>query len=173
MNKKLYFLIFVAVLGIFLILYLQNFKNQYNLYSVDTRGSKSSENYESKSKIENLFPKKIKINNIEVEAREAVSEEDKVRGLSIFEKIGENEGMIFIYENPGVYGFWMKNMKFSIDIIWIDENKKIIDITKSISPETFPKVFRPRGKVKYVLEVSAGFIDKNQIKEGNYAEFAF
>lgn len=203
MKKKLYFLIFVAVLGIITIFYLQNFKNQYNspphkkvfnkiglslkinnyfcnllapftslcggLYSTDTKGFKSSENYENKA--ENLFSRKIKINETEIKAREAVSTEDKVKGLGVFEKIEENEGMIFIYENPGVYGFWMKNMKFPIDIIWIDKNKKIIDITKNIGPETFPEVFKPKSPAKYVLEVKSGFADKNQIKEGDYAEF--
>lgn len=169
MNKKLYFLIFIVVLGIIIILYLQNFKNQYNLYSTDTKGSKNSENNESKK--ENLFPKKIKINNTEVDAREAISEEDKIKGLGVFEKIEENKGMIFIYENQGIYGFWMKNMKFPIDIIWIDENKKIIDITKSVSPETFPEVFKPKAPAKYILEVNAGFADENNIKEGDYTEF--
>ena len=71
--------------------------------------------------------------------------------------------MLFIFEKPGVYGFWMKNMVIPVDIIFIDENKKVVHIEERVQPcENDPcKIYRPKSPVKYVLEVKAGFIREN------------
>jgi hypothetical protein len=78
-----------------------------------------------------------------------------------------DEGMFFIFPNVGNYGFWMKDMNFSIDIFWIDENFDIVGIEKNLSPDTFPQSFGSNYSVKYVLEVPALYSDKNNIKIGD------
>ena len=65
----------------------------------------------------------------------------------------------------------MRGMKFSLDFIWIDENRKIIAIDKNVSLATYPKSFVPPSPVKYVLEVNAGWANKNKVKVGDIAEF--
>ena len=93
--------------------------------------------------------------------------EKRTQGLSGRKNLGSNQGMIFIFENPGVPGFWMKDMLFPIDMIWISESERIVSITKDARPESYPSVFYPKGEVKYVLEVPAGFSEKNNLKEGD------
>ncbi|MBU1999321.1 MAG: DUF192 domain-containing protein, partial [Candidatus Omnitrophica bacterium] len=62
------------------------------------------------------------------------SPEDRSRGLMFRDKLGEKEGMLFIFDERGRHNFWMKNMQFPIDIIWINQDKVIVDIRKNIPP---------------------------------------
>ncbi|MEK7151911.1 MAG: DUF192 domain-containing protein [Patescibacteria group bacterium] len=98
--------------------------------------------------------------------------EERTRGLSGKETLGEENGMLFIFERPGVYPFWMKEMRFSIDIIWIDESFHVADITEEVSPGSFPNTFSPALPVRYVLEVPAGFIKKHGITKGEQVIFS-
>lgn len=88
-------------------------------------------------------------------------------GLSLREGIEKNEGMIFVFEKPIEAKFWMKNMKFSIDIIWIDENLKVIGFEENISPDTYPQEFKSPDRIKYAIEVNAGWVKNNKIKKGD------
>lgn len=78
-----------------------------------------------------------------------------------------NTGMLFVFEKEGNYGFWMKDMNFALDIVWIDTNQKIIGIEKNVTPDTYPKVFYPPAWIKFVLELPAGFTVEQGIKIGD------
>lgn len=93
--------------------------------------------------------------------------QEQMQGLSGKKNLKENEGMLFIFPAPTKPGFWMKEMKFSIDIIWINSKGSAVQINKNVSPATFPKIFYPPSDIKYVLEISAGWSDKNKIKIGD------
>jgi len=95
----------------------------------------------------------------------------RAKGLSLHAPLFSNEGMLFIFEQPGNYGFWMKDMLFPIDIIWIDADLKVTHIEKSLSPNTYPKLFYPTTPSKYVLEVSAGESEKLNLKIGDTVTF--
>jgi len=110
--------------------------------------------------------KKIIIGNRVIKVENAKSVMEKQKGLSGRNFMRTNNGMLFIFSQSDYYSFWMKDMKFPIDIIWIDENLRIINIEKNITPDTFPKKFIPQLPAKYVLEVNGGWSDKNEIKEG-------
>ena len=69
----------------------------------------------------------------------------RAHGLSGHAPLSDNTGMFFVFPTDGNYGFWMKDMTFSLDIIWIDSNFKITHIENSLAPETFPKVFYPES----------------------------
>ena len=104
----------------------------------------------------------------------ALTPKEHSQGLSGKTSLKENEGMLFIFEKLGQYSFWMKDMNFPIDMIWIGENKEIIYIKKDARPESYPETFGPSSddnKAKYVLEVSAGFSDKNNLKIGDIIGF--
>lgn len=94
------------------------------------------------------------------------------QGLSERPSLGSNEGMIFVFEKPDTYGFWMKDMLFSIDIIWMDENFVITHIEKSIPPESYPTIFYPSSPSLYVLEVPAGQANLLGIKVGDKVNFS-
>jgi hypothetical protein len=61
----------------------------------------------------------------------------------------------------------MKNMNFPLDIIWISENMKIVDISADIAPETYPQSFSSKTPASYVLEINAGLTDKYSLKIGD------
>lgn len=77
-------------------------------------------------------------------------------GLGNRESLERDSGMLFIMPEPIIPNFWMKDMKFPIDFIWIDEEMKIVAITPSIGVDSYPITFAPPSPVKYVLEVNAG-----------------
>ena len=118
-----------------------------------------------------LETKRITIGKKELTVEIADNPEEQVQGLSDRESLRENNGMLFIFEQPIIAGFWMKDMKFSLDIIWIDENGMIIGIEKNVSPQSYPQIFSPPSPIKYVLEVNSGWSDRNNIKTGDLMSF--
>ncbi|MES2953754.1 MAG: DUF192 domain-containing protein [Patescibacteria group bacterium] len=93
-------------------------------------------------------------------------------GLSGRALLRENEGMLFVFERPDLYAFWMKDMLFSIDIIWMDTNGRVVDIAANLSPKTYPELFAPREKAQYALEVPAGFAARHRVEIGTLIAIA-
>jgi uncharacterized membrane protein (UPF0127 family) len=93
------------------------------------------------------------------------------QGLSNRASLDKDSGMLFVFETPGPYSFWMKDMKFPIDMIFIDSNYKIVTIAKDAKPSSYPTTFTPQSPVKYVLEVNSGFSDEHHLKEGTALAF--
>lgn len=83
--------------------------------------------------------------------------EQRQTGLAAFNSIADDEGMIFRGIRPGVQSFWMKNMKFDIDILWVDANNQIVHIVQAVSKDSYPKtVQNPSSKPSsYVIELQA------------------
>ncbi|MCD6482714.1 MAG: DUF192 domain-containing protein [Candidatus Aenigmarchaeota archaeon] len=114
----------------------------------------------------------IRIGNKTIKAEIADTPAKMMIGLMKKDNITFDEGMIFIFEREGYPGFWMLNMSFPIDIIWIDKDRKIVDITRNAKPCILNcTIYKPKEKVLYVLEVKAGFVDKYKIKEGMEVKF--
>lgn len=78
------------------------------------------------------------------------------RGLSGRADIPANYGMLFVFETPGRYGFWMKNMLAPIDIVWLARDGTVLGVEPSVGPETYPQHFYPPEPVWFVLETRAG-----------------
>jgi uncharacterized membrane protein (UPF0127 family) len=119
----------------------------------------------------------IKIAGKTINATVADTEEKRKKGLSGISALSEDEGMIFVFPESGYYSFWMKDMLFPIDIIWIDENKEVVYIKKNALPESFPDSFssldaEDEKTAKYVLEVFSGFADKFSLSVGDAVEFS-
>lgn len=130
--------------------------------------NKSSEGFlESSVHSAESDKKLIIINGKALKVDIADNTEERNRGLGGRKFLGKNEGMLFVFQKPDKYSFWMKDMRFPLDIIWINENKTISAVSKNISPETYPASFSPSDPVKYVLEVNAGWSEKNEIKAGD------
>lgn len=117
--------------------------------------------------------KPIDLGGTELRVLIANSEQERVRGLSGVESLVGNEGMLFVFEEAGYYGIWMKDMKFPLDIAWLDTEKRIVHIEHGVSPETYPKVFNASKASMYVIETNAGFFEKAKIKIGAQASFDF
>lgn len=93
-----------------------------------------------------------------IEVEIAQTGDQKVRGLSGRHCLAADKGLLFPYDLSGDYCYWMKDMKFAIDMIWLDDEQKVVTIKENVSPNTFPQSFCPDKPAKYVLEVNAGFV---------------
>lgn len=100
---------------------------------------------------DSLLPRSAELN------LEYVMTADKqARGLSGRDGLAENSGMLFVYQNDARPGFWMKEMLFPLDIVWLDAEMRIVGIERDISPDTYPQIFMPPQPIRYVLEINAG-----------------
>jgi len=96
----------------------------------------------------------------------------RAQGLSGREKLGEQNGMVFVFTIPAKYGFWMKDMRFPLDIVWI-RNGKVTGIAENVpAPEgsnlNLPNYYPP-DSVDMVLELNAGAAGKAGLKTGDAA----
>jgi hypothetical protein len=74
--------------------------------------------------------------------------------------LAADSGMLFVFDTPGQYGFWMKDMRFPLDMVWINADKTVAGVTKDILPSTYPSIFPPPNPISYVLEINAESADK-------------
>ncbi len=95
------------------------------------------------------------------------------RGLMYRKSMSEDRGMLFIFPESNFWSFWMKNTNIPLDIIWLDEDRKVIDMVKGARPVKIenPPSFTPVSQARYALEVNAGFAEKNNIEIGDEAVF--
>jgi uncharacterized membrane protein (UPF0127 family) len=116
----------------------------------------------------------VTINNVNLLADVALTTDEQTKGLSIKDTLQFNEGMLFPYEAPRILSFWMKDMKFPIDILWLDADKKVVHIEERLQPCS-PLLLCPSYtsdvQAQYVLETVAGFSSANGITEGAPVEF--
>lgn len=121
--------------------------------------------------VENI--KFVKIAGQDIKVELAITPEEKMQGLSGRQSLSAEDGLLFIFEESGKYSFWMKDMNFMIDIIWIAQDLQVVHIQKDASPESYPATFTPAQDAKYVLEVAAGFAEKNTLKVGDSVIFTY
>lgn len=88
-------------------------------------------------------------------------------GLSGRPKMNDNDGLLFIFDHPGRYGFWMKDMLFALDIIWINQNGVVVEIERNATPESYPKAYINKSDANYVLELNAGIAEKHGLFIGS------
>lgn len=98
--------------------------------------------------------------------QKAETESARNIGLSSRDCLSDNQAMLFVFSYNAQHRFWMKNMRFSIDIVWLDDKKQIVHIEKQVSPDTYPKIFIPTKDARYVLEMTAGRADSLQLSIG-------
>jgi hypothetical protein len=120
---------------------------------------------------------KVVINQKEYLLNIAKTDEERSRGLAKFDTIKENEGMLFIFDVPGRYSFYMKGMKFNIDIIFLDQNKIVVDLYKNVKFQDYKnpydyETYKPNFNSKYTIELKEGEIEKNGVKLGDYIDFS-
>ncbi|OGE86608.1 MAG: hypothetical protein A3J48_01550 [Candidatus Doudnabacteria bacterium RIFCSPHIGHO2_02_FULL_46_11] len=117
--------------------------------------------YKNMSQDQEIISQGLLFGSVALDIELAKTETEKFQGLSGRKSFPEKTGMLFIYDSPGYYSFWMKDMHFSIDIVWLDGNWQVVDIVEHVTPETFPRSSHPKEKAVYALEVNAGLVAKN------------
>lgn len=115
-----------------------------------------------------------KINNRTFKLFVAKSNRDKQIGLSKYKNIDSTQGMVFPFSKASYYPFWMKEMKFSIDIIYVKDGK-IVTIYKNVpipKNNSNPPIYNSNAPADTVLEVNAGLSQKYNFKEGDKVSFS-
>jgi uncharacterized membrane protein (UPF0127 family) len=99
----------------------------------------------------------------------ADTEPVRQRGLMFRERLAPNEGMVFVFPEPGDYPFWMKNTLIPLDLLWLDAQARIVSIARSVPPckaDPCPS-YPPDATASYVLEVVSGFARQHGLKVGD------
>ena len=140
------------------------------------KNNKNEKNQNTKTETKQIL-KQLKIGNSYIEIETANTPDEKELGLGNRINLNENAGMLFDFSSyPSTPTFWMKNMKFDLDIIWIQKNS-IIQITKNIpapknEADDLP-TYKPDAPVEYVLELNSGYAEKHNLKPGDQIEFIY
>lgn len=102
-----------------------------------------------------------------------IKDEDRAMGLMFRPSLALDRGMLFLFEQPDFHGIWMKNCKFPIDILWLDEARTIVHVENSVPPcksEPCP-VYQPLRKASWVVELSAGQARREGAVVGSAVKF--
>ena len=128
--------------------------------------------------IANLFHRsptsKVSINSVTFEVELVRTQKELMHGLSGRSSLAQNQGMLFVFEKPSYYSFWMRDMKFPLDIIFILDNKVVRvfeNMPAAAANDTNPPQFGSDVLSDKVLEINAGAAKKNKIKAGDTVRF--
>jgi uncharacterized protein len=100
----------------------------------------------------------------------ADNESERKQGLSGKKRLQANQAMLFVFDKPDKHCFWMKDMRFNIDILWFDASKRLIHQERNVSPRSYPHSFCPSSASSYVLETKAGTADRLKLELTDFIE---
>lgn len=123
---------------------------------------------ETTSEFANYQKKNLRIGENTFTVYVADTTELRELGLSGTSGLPSDSGMLFVFPQAGKYPFWMKDMRYPLDMVWIDDAGKVVDITKDAKPESYPTTFAPKESARWVLELTAGETEKKNIQIGEY-----
>ena len=118
-------------------------------------------------------PRIVFPDNFVVQVEIAADDSTRAQGLMFRDQLPPDRGMIFLFPQSGDYPFWMKNTLISLDMIWIDDQKRITHIAANVPPckaDPCPSV-PSGGNAKYVLEVAAGVAARHGLANGQTLRF--
>lgn len=110
--------------------------------------------------------------NIVIEVQIADTVDLHALGLSGRDGLSKKSGLLFIFNQDAYYPFWMKDMSFAIDMIWINADKKIVHIEHAVQPDTYPRSFASPELARYVLEVASGMAKEFKLEKGDKVDFS-
>ena len=166
MKKDLAIIAGLVLVVVFFIIFGRGFSTGQFLTQIATN-SAQTQNKESAQ---------VTIKDLMIQAIIADEPKEREAGLADYPSLPLGEGMLFVFDKSASYVFWMKNVEFAIDIIWIDETKKIVDIAPNVPPEPNKNEkeltrYKPKGDAKYVLEINAGLSALHNLQVGDQVLF--
>ncbi len=140
-------------------------KNTATLSQVKILDSES----ENSADWQTIYPKveSMTIGNKEVLASIAKTWPERIQGLSDTPYLPKEVVKLFVFDSEAMHSFWMKDMNYAIDIIWLDKTGKVVYIQEEAAPESYPAAFVSDTLALYVVETVAGFVAENNIKVGD------
>lgn len=106
-----------------------------------------------------------------VQLEVATTNSARTLGLSGRKSMGKDRGMVFDFGVPSEYCMWMKDMNFSLDMLWLNDNKEIVYMIEGVSPDTYPKSFCGADTARYIVEVNSGIIKAADLHVGQRLKF--
>ena len=158
-NKKNLYKWILGTIGFFIVLYFVALNTIQSEQISDKNFQASSAQY-------------MEIGGQKIKLDLALTEAAQEQGLSGRASLDADQGMFFVFPAPGKYLFWMKDMNFPIDMIWLDQNLKVVYIKEDAEPASYPASFGPTVDAKYVLEVVNGFSKNNNVQTGDQAQLS-
>ena len=113
------------------------------------------------------FTEQVTIGKVPLTVALADTNAKRAQGLSGTMELERGQAMLFLFDTPQRPHFWMKDMIYSLDIVWIGQTGRVLDITENADPKDFPQTYAPNTDIMYVLEVPAGFVKANGIHVGS------
>jgi hypothetical protein len=116
-----------------------------------------------------IFPDRTRVS-----AEIAATPEARQRGLMFRNALGPDEGMVFVFDQPGPHAFWMKNTLIPLDIIWLAADRRIVHIAHSVPPckaDPCPSYPPAADTAVYVLEVASGVARRHALGVGDVLQF--
>jgi uncharacterized protein len=108
----------------------------------------------------------VQIGGAVINVELAVTQIEQVQGLSGRTSLATSTGMLFVFDHSSKWGIWMKDMNFPIDVLWISNDLKVVNIVENMLPSSYPKDYTPSVPARYVLEMPVGTVKDNGIKIG-------
>ncbi len=128
----------------------------------------------SQKRIEPVFTQLCFPDKTCIQAELAFTVKQRALGLMFREKLERDKGMLFIFPEDGFWSFWMKNTKITLDMIWIDRDKTIVNLIENVPPCSKDpcKTYTSMKRARYVLELAGGMVKEHGLKVGDKLEFS-
>jgi uncharacterized protein len=101
----------------------------------------------------------------------ATTDQEQRKGLSGRRSLPGDQGMLFVFQDEGEHCFWMKDMHFALDILWLDGQRRVVHKEQKVLPGSYPKTYCPSKPAVYVLELPEGTVAKTGIRVGETLHF--
>jgi uncharacterized membrane protein (UPF0127 family) len=162
-----------AAAALLTVILLKTINNSTNAF---VPGINSLDPYSNNSKLRpsSYLKAGITINGFSLAADVPTTNDQFQKGLDIKDRIDDSQGMLFIFKVPDKVPFWMHGMKFPIDIIWFDNNSRVVHIEHNLQPcitDLVCPLYSPEKNALYVLETAAGFSGRHNVKVGTQMNF--
>jgi uncharacterized membrane protein (UPF0127 family) len=102
-----------------------------------------------------------------------VEDNDRAMGLMFRPSLAKDRAMLFVFDVADFHGIWMKNCKFPIDIVWLDESRKVVHVAESVPPcrkDPCP-VYQPMQRAAFVVEMNAAQAKREKVVKGATLDF--
>lgn len=169
--RTVVFCLVVCVIVIFTLVYRVYIQNhsQKSQRNIDSLGDTSNITIDALSSTARNISKEyvLEIKHVPFDVIFADDPYKRQIGLSGMVRLGYTTAMLFSFDKEGYQGFWMKDMNFPIDIIWLDSHFRVVHIEQGVSPNTYPKTFIPNTLSLYVVEVPSGTSKRLHLEIGD------
>ncbi len=128
--------------------------------------------YSGAAQAQSLKKIKITIGGVPALVEVAATPQDRQKGLMYRTKLGENEGMLFVFPSPEFQSFWMKNTLIPLDLGYFDSFGKLTDV-HTMSPDNGASFYNSSGRILYAVEMNAGWYKKNNIRRSAKLELPY